>query len=530
MTFVSATFIAFLLILFLLYYILPKPMQWPLLLIAGYVFYAFAGPKFLIYVAVTTVTAWLGTTSIYKLQLEQKDFLAANKSTLDRDGRKKYKAAMKKRQQLLFWCTLLINIGMLAIVKYTDFVIFNINSVMSIFRTGSKLEFLDIALPLGMSFYTFQIVGYIIDVYRGKHPPEKNLFKLGLFVSFFPQMIQGPISRFSDLAPDLYGQHKFSSNKFSMGLQRIIWGYFKKVVIADRVIAAVSVIFQDPDQYKGVYVFIGMLFYALQLYADFTGGIDITIGIAQSLGIGLKENFERPFFAKSTAEYWRRWHITMGTWFRDYIFYPLSVSKPMLKLSNKSRKILGSGFGRRLPVYVSTIIVWFTTGLWHGASWNFVVWGLLNGFVIIASQELEPAYAVFHKRFSVAGKTWFRIFQIARTFFLMASIRLLDCYRDVGLTFRQYISMFTEFNPAVISNGSLMKLGLSIADYILLIIGTIMLISVSMIQRRGGVRAKLAAKPLVLRYILFSLLFISIILFGAYGIGYDSNQFIYNQF
>lgn len=530
MTFVSATFLAFLLMLFLLYYIIPKSLQWPLLLIAGYVFYAFAGPTFLLYVGVTTITAWFGTNRLHKLQLEQKEYLAANKLTLDRDGRKTYKTIMKKRQQLWFWGTLLINIGMLAVVKYTDFVIFNVNSALSLFQSGTRLDFLDIALPLGMSFYTFQTVGYIIDVYRGKHPPEKNLFKLGLFVSFFPQMIQGPISRFSDLAPDLYGHHKFDSKTFSMGLQRILWGYFKKVVIADRVIAAVSLIFQEPDQYRGIYVLIGMLFYALQLYADFTGGIDITIGIAQSLGISLKENFERPFFAKSTAEYWRRWHITMGTWFRDYIFYPLSVSKPMLKLSNNSRKHLGSGFGRRLPVYVSTIIVWFTTGLWHGASWNFVVWGLLNGLVIIVSQELEPIYAAFHKRFSVSGETWFRLFQIMRTFFLMASIRLLDCYRDVGLTFRQYVSMFTEFSLDEISNGSLLELGLSKADYFILIIGTTLLITVSMVQRSGSVRAKIAAKPLALRYIMFAFLFVGIILFGAYGIGYDSNQFIYNQF
>ncbi|NLW12036.1 MAG: MBOAT family protein, partial [Clostridiaceae bacterium] len=479
MTFVSAAFVVFLLALFVLYYTLPRSWQWPLLLVAGYIFYAFAGPTFLIYVVATTITAWYGTLRIHRLQLEQKDYLAQNKSTLDREGRKQYKSKMKKRQQIWFWSALLFNIGLLAIVKYTDFVIFNINSLMSVFNSGGKLDFLDIALPLGMSFYTFQTVGYVIDVYRAKHPPEKNLFKLGLFVSFFPQMIQGPISRFSDLAPDLYSQHQFDSDKFSQGIQRILWGFFKKVVIADRVIAAVSTIFQEPDQYRGIYVFVGMIFYALQLYADFTGGIDITIGIAQALGIGLKENFERPFFAKSTAEYWRRWHITMGTWFRDYIFYPLSVSKPMLKLSNNSRKLLGSGFGRRFPVYVSTIIVWFTTGLWHGASWNFVVWGLLNGLVIIISQELEPFYDVFHRKFSVAGKTWFRMFQVARTFFLMSSIRLLDCYRDVGLTFRQYLSMFTEFDLSVISNGSMLELGLSLADYVLLAVGTIMLTSVS---------------------------------------------------
>ena len=173
-------------------------------------------------------------------------------------------------------------------------------------------------------------------------------------------------------------------------MQRIMWGYFKKLVIADRILVAVNTIIRDPEVYQGAFALVGMLFYAFQLYADFTGGIDITIGIAQVLGIEVKENFNRPYFSKSIAEYWRRWHITLGTWFRDYLFYPISVSKPMMKVFKFTRERFGGAIGRRIPVYISTITVWFVTGIWHGASWNFIAWGMANCVVIIISQELEP--------------------------------------------------------------------------------------------------------------------------------------------
>lgn len=293
---------------------------------------------------------------------------------------------------------------------------------------------------------------------------------------------------------------------------------------------AVLEITKNPDTYDGAFVFIGMVFYAIQLYADFTGGIDITIGVAQMLGIGIKENFNRPYFSKSITEYWRRWHITMGTWFKDYVFYPLSVSKPMLNLSRSSRARLGDKIGKLIPVYTATLAVWFTTGIWHGSSWNFIVWGLLNGVIILISQGLEPMYAKFHKRFSVKETFAYRLFQVIRTFLLLSSLRILDCYRDVGISFKMFLSMFTNFNIGQLFNGSLMELGLDHYDYMVLFIGVIILIGFSLIQRSGSVREKIASKGPILRYAVYILLFFSILILGAYGIGFDSNQFIYNQF
>ena len=419
----------------------------------------------------------------------------------------------------------------LAVVKYTNFTIYNINGILAAFHAPKRINFLTIALPMGISFYTFQAVGYVIDVYRDRHEAQKNFFKYALFVGFFPQLVQGPISRYGDLSKELYNPHSFKGRVLERGLQRVIWGYFKKLVITDRILPAVNTMIETPENFKGAYVFLVMMFYALELYADFTGGIDITIGIAEMLGIPVKENFERPFFSKNIAEYWRRWHITMGTWFTDYIFYPISVSGPMLKLSKWSRAHLPEHVGKRLPVYLASFVVWFTTGIWHGASWNFIVWGLGNFVVIMISQELEPLYAKFHKKVNTDRSVTYKSFQVGRTILLMSALRLFDCYRDVPLTFKMFGTMFTTWNWNTLGNGTLLHLGINRADYIILGLGTVILFVVSMIGRSGSVRDKMEKKiPFAGRWAIFSVLLLIIIVFGAYGLGYDASQFIYNQF
>lgn len=345
-------------------------------------------------------------------------------------------------------------------------------------------------------------------------------------------MIQGPIDRYSLLSETLFSPHEPSARNISFGLQRILWGYFKKLVVADRILIAVQTVTASPEIYDGIYVLLGMLFYAVQLYADFTGGIDIAVGTAEMLGIRMSENFIRPFFSKSIAEYWRRWHISLGTWFRDYMFYPLSTSKSMMKLTKKVKKLLGSAAARRAPVYLASVIVWFTTGAWHGASWNFIVWGLLNCFFILAAQEFQPAAKRFHERFDVAQRFWYHAFSIARTFLLLCFLRTLDCYASVGETFRAVLSVFT--NPGVrrLTDGTLplSALGLTAADAVVILFGIVAMFAVSLRQRRGSVRESLANCPFAVRYALFASLFCAILIFGAYGPGYDVHQFIYNQF
>ena len=530
MLFTSYEFILFLGIVFVLYYVIPGKLQWKFLLLASYVFYFLADPSYLLYILATTVTTYLAARQIQVRKDAFQVKFDSIKKELDREQRKVQKEQEKKRQFRLMLFCLLFNLGILAVVKYTNFAIANVNSLLHLFGSGKTLSFVNLILPMGISFYTFQSMGYLIDVYQGKYQAERNPFKFALFVSFFPQLVQGPISRFDDLSKSLFEAHKADYRTITFGLQRVTWGFFKKLVIADRILTAVNTIIKDTETYQGAFVFVGMLFYALELYADFTGGIDITIGVAQTMGIEVTENFRRPYFSKNIKEYWKRWHITMGTWFTDYIFYPLSICKSMQKLSKFSRKHFGEQIGKRIPVYLASFIVWFTTGIWHGASWNFIAWGIGNFVVIMISQELEPLYYRFHEKFHVQGKTWFKMFQVVRTVLLMSCLRMFDCYRDVPLTFKMFGSMFTNFSVSRLTGAAFLGLGLSAWDYGILLVGTLILFTVSMIGRSGSVREKIAGLPFPVRFVVWYGLFLAVLIFGAYGIGYSASQFIYNQF
>ncbi len=527
MLFTSYGFIAFLAVLFVLYYLIPKRFQWLLLLAADIVFYACAGWKGLCFMAATIVVSWAATNLMGASLAKQKAFLKSDEGkALERAERKAYKKQCEKRRKVIFVLALVADLGILAALKYTNFLITNVNALFS-----ADIAAVDWVLPLGISFYTLQTVSYVIDVYWEKVEPEKNILRVALFTSFFPLLIQGPISRFGDLKDTLFAEHKANFKQISFGLQRILWGYFKKLVIADRLLVAVTALCGDPATYTGAYVFIGAVLYAAELYADFTGGIDITIGVAQVLGIKVKENFIRPYFSRNIAEYWRRWHISMGTWFKDYIFYPLSVAPWLLKLSKSARKKISDGFGRKLSVYVSTIVTWFLTGLWHGAAWNFVVWGLLNAFFILLAEEFKPVSQRFRaKHERLVSGFGYRVFETLRTFLLMCSLRVLDCYRDVEVSFRALGTVFTDFNWGEAFSGALLQLGLTGADYLIAAVGVVIMFAVSCVQEKyGSVREVLWEKP-VLCYAVFFVLAVAVLTFGAYGVGYDAAQFIYNQF
>ncbi|HOA84604.1 MAG TPA: MBOAT family O-acyltransferase [Bacillota bacterium] len=529
MLFTSYEFLLFAGMLLVLYYTLPKKTQWMLLTLASYIFYGLSGPGYLIFILITTTSAYLTALFIDRNTETEVRFLEANRDKLTKDQRKKYREGQKKRRFFVLIAGLVVGFGLLAVMKYTAFAVTNINFVLHKFG-AEGLNIPNILLPLGISFYTFQTMGYLIDVYRGTVRAERNPAKLALFVSFFPQLIQGPISRFGDLHGQLISGHDFDSKNLVRGLWRMLWGYFKKLVIADRILVAVNELIDKPAEYRGVYVVLLILFYSIQIYADFTGGIDITIGLAEALGIRLAENFNRPFSSKSTKEYWRRWHITMGTWFTDYVFYPLSVSRPMQRLSKFCRRKLGNSLGKRIPVYLASIITWFLTGLWHGAGWNFIVWGLLNCLVILVSQELQPLYDGFHKAAPrLTASRGYSAFMAARTFWLMGAIRILDCYRNVPLTFRMFGSIFTTPNWGELAGVATGALGLGIHDYVVVLSGCLLVWAVSRLNGKKDIRERLRGRP-VASFAAFSLLFLSVVVFGAYGFGYDAKQFIFNQF
>lgn len=537
MSFASAAFVGFAAVLIFLYYVVPKKIQWAVLLAGSYFFYYFAGLDALAFIAVTTVSTYLVGLWLERRVRAEKTYLDALGDTVSKDEKKAYRERAKKKRFLILCAGLVLNFGILAVLKYTAFALDGINGLIRSFGYKSDLSVGWVIIPLGISFYIFQSMSYLIDVYRGKTQCERNFFRFALFVSFFPQLVQGPISRHKDLAPELYAPHKFSSDNFMAGGIRVAFGYFKKMVIADRVLVAVKAMVDAPDKYNGLYVVLLIILYSVQIYADFTGGMDITIGISRMLGIRLVENFDRPFSSKSTKEYWRRWHITMGSWFTDYVFYPLSVCKPMQKLSKFSREKLGKTVGKRIPVYLATIATWFLTGLWHGAGLNFIVWGLLNCLVILVSQELSPLYDKFHKACPrlVASRPY-GVFMMARTFMLMGTIRILDVYRDVPLTFRMYGSAIVDAFGTDFSKARLLGLGLDVYDVVIIAVGVVLMYTVSKLTERVQkensslrVSDKIAARPIVF-CALAVLLIISVIIFGEYGFGYTSSDFIYGQF
>ena len=522
MQFTSFSFLACLAVLLLVYYLIPKKGQWMLLLAASYGFYLFAGIEYLGFILLTTVTTYLAAHLIGRRLEKQDAYLAANKAAMSRDDRKAYKAKVKQGNRVWMILALVVNFAVLFVCKAV------LVEPFKALAAGTGLSFLTLGLPMGISFFMFQSTGYVVDVYRGVSKAEKNFFKFALFVSFFPQLVQGPISKFAHVAPTMYAPHKFDSKQVSFGLQRMLWGYFKKMVIADRITAAV-VALKGPE-FTGMGFVLLMIFYAVQIYADFTGGIDITIGIAEVFGIKLPENFVRPFFSKNIAEYWRRWHISLGEWMKDYIFYPISVSQPMLKLSKAARAKLGN-FGKRLPVYVASIATWFCTGIWHGLSPNFILWGMMNCFVIVVSEELMPVYAKFHGKFHLKEKKWYGVFEMVRMFMLMNLIRVVDLFPNVLEYFRRTGSIVTTFNWNILWDGTMMKLGLSGLDYAILGGGILLMFLVSLLQeKKGSVREYLAQRPAALRYSLIFGLFLLVLLMGSYGIGYDAGNFIYNQF
>ena len=519
MTFLSGGFLLLVGGLLIIYYALPKRLRYLSLLGGSVAFYALCGPKFLPFLAVTVLSVY-GTARLLGRNLAaQKAYTALHKKNLPKEALTAYKQRQNRKRTALFLLCLLLNLGLLGALKYTSF-------LLEAFRAPWRVDWV---LPLGISFYTFQSIGYLIDVKRGKYPPETNLLKYALFASFFPQMIQGPISRYDMLSKTLYEGAAFDFDRLGRGLVRMLWGYGKKLILADRLAPALSLLFRaQAAEYRGSWVLLGMVLYALRLYADFTGGIDIALGVGELFGVTMPENFDRPYLSRNIEEYWTRWHMTMGSWFRDYVFYPLNVSKAFLRWTKGLRGRFGNGFLSRLPLYAATLLTWLATGVWHGAGWNFALWGLTNGVVIILSLTLKPLYDRFHGRFpGLKATKAYGAFEIVRTFLLMCLIRLWDCYAGPVGVWGAFSSLFTTWNYGQVA-ARLSILGLSGAEWVILLVGAALLLFVSLKKGEGSFRRFLDS-PWKLWLTAAGLLLLCLLL-GAYGPGYTASDFIYGRF
>ena len=502
-----------------LYYVCPGRLRWVLLLLASYAYYAVSGVGALPFILLTTLSTWAGALFISRIAEKSKAEIKARKAELDAAGKKALKAAAKKRQRIVFWLVLLLNFGVLAALKYSA-------PVTALF----SMEPLGWLLPLGISFYTFQSMGYLIDVYNGKYAPEQNPAKFALFVSFFPQLIQGPIARFDQLGRQLTEPHRFDLRNIQSAALLMLWGFFKKKVIADRALPLVAEVFENQGAYGGAVIVIAVLFYPLQQYADFSGGIDLVTGIAQLFGIQLAPNFKRPYFSVSLGDFWRRWHISLGSWMRDYVFYPFALTKPVTKLSKAAKARFGADFGRALPAALGNILVFLLVGVWHGATANYVLWGLYNGLILAASALLEPAYKRFGERHAaLVGTKRFYLFRVLRTFVIVN----IGWYFDRAIRgMDAFVMLFkTAFAPQLhqLTDGTLLKLGLKAGDFRVLALSTVILFAVSVMQERGArVREWIFSRSLPLRWVI--LLFFTFFVLATFVYGSGNAGFMYAAF
>ncbi len=534
MTFTSFNFMAFLAVVALLYYIVPKKIQWSILLLASYGFYLSCGVKQVAFIISTTLLAYISGLIMQKMRDKNNDMIAAKGDELSKEEKRDLKKKINAKIHRVQVLTALIALGILAFVKYANFVIENVNDVFAMFQYDINVPFVNVIVPLGISFYTFQSIGYIIDIGRGKYRAERHLGKFALFVSFFPSVVQGPINRFDDLGAQINQHHKFDYTKVKFGVQLILWGMFKKLVIADRMSIPVQQIFKNYGEYSGGAFIFAMLGYAVQIYADFSGGIDIARGAAEIFGITLPQNFERPYFSTSLAEYWRRWHASLGAWMREYVFYPVMLSKPVTKLSKFCRARKWNNVAKMVPSVITPFVVFTLIGVWHGAQWKYVAFGLYNATIVASSVALAPLFKKMIKFFKINTETFsWKLFCIFRTFFICCIGKIFG--QSQGLYSFAYIvkTMFTDPDPDFLFNlnGELYTLGLDRKNMFVLLIAVLVLLTVSILQENGiKMRETISKQNILFRWILYIGIIVVIAVFGMYGPSYDATTFLYQAY
>lgn len=504
MSFISAGFLITMAVTAVIYYLCPKRFQWWILLAMSFAFYATYGVSYMGYIIFTIISSYCVTIKMASCR----------------------EKAVRRRWLI---AGLIMNFGILVFMKYCNFTILNLNAVFSLAHVPVRLSTFKLLMPLGISFYTFQTMSYVIDVYQKKYEPERNIFKLALFTAFLPQLLQGPIGRYDRLAPQFFGGNRFELKNIEYGAQRIAWGMAKKLILADRAAVISNHIFTNLNSYSGAYILIGLAMFSIYVYCDFAGGIDVVIGAAEIFGIHLDENFRQPYFSKSIGEFWRRWHITLGTWMKDYIFYPFSISRKMLKFGKKAKKKFGSATGRVLPICLANILIFFIVGVWHGAAWKYIIYGLYNGLIIAASNLLKPQYAALAQKCHVntESRAW-QFVSVVRTFILVNIGWLFDACATAGLAFTAFARIFQGFDLSVLWNGSLLKMGLGMRDYRILFVAVVILFITGLMKERGmKLRDFVAARPLVVRWVLYMILIFSTAPFGYVG---TTTEFIYAQF
>ena len=529
MTVVSGAFLLFLLIVVGVYYSVPLSYRWLVLLVASVAFYVLAGRwQFLPCILLTTLVVWAGGLRLTQLDERQKEALA--QAGKDRARKKAVRAEFKSLRKRTLVAILVLCFGALCVTKFSRVVVTMAEDFARATDPGAHLSATWLVMPLGISYYTFSTVGYLLDVYWHRYECERSFWRFFLYAIYFPHILQGPISRYSRLGASLKGEPHFREENITHGVERIIWGFFKKLVIADRLNILVSTVYNGEPQAGSIYL-VAMLLDALMIYTDFSGYMEIVCGASQLFGVEMEENFNHPFFSRTVAEFWRRWHMTLGGWFKDYVYYPITVSSWMKKLNRRNAKRLSKRATRVIGVAIPCLITWFLTGLWHGTGPNYVCWGLYYGTLITISNAFTEEFQALDARLGINTETqgW-RIVQMVRTFLIFMGGRVLTSPGDLAKTGMVFFNIVHNLQPWQWLDGSVWEYGLTVRDGMLLLASLGVLLVVSILQEQGSVREAIDRRGTALRWVLMILGIIAVIVFGVYGAGYDAKSFIYMQY
>lgn len=492
----------------LIYRLCPKKGRKYLLILISWFYFCTFGRKLIVYLIGTTAFVYLMGLAIEKAG--------------DR----------RKLRQRLTYASVAVLFAVLLYVKYTGFFISIVNSMMQKHPGWTEIIPPYILVPVGISFYTLEAVGYLLEVYWEREKADRDFWRISLFLGFFPQTLEGPIARYSDTAKQFTDSELPSLETIVWAVVRILWGMGKKLVIADRLNTVVNELYGNYLNYDGVLMPVAAVAYAVQLYMEFSGMMDVVIGSAMLFGIKLPENFRHPFFSQTAAEFWRRWHISLGIWLKNYIFYPMTVSKLNMKWTRKARKKYGKYIAKIGTSAMALAPVWLFNGLWHGPQMNYIAYGIYYLIILQIGVMLEPVHKNFYKktgiRSNAAGPT---IFRLLRTWLIIFTGELLFRSDGVGIAMHMYRSTFRNFGLHRLWDGTLLSLGISLADWVAILIGCVVVLIADLLSERGvDFRKWLSARPLPLRWAIYYLMIFTILIFGAYGQGYLKVDLIYAGF
>lgn len=490
MLFNSWKFILFFPFVLTIYFLVKPRFRYIWLLIASYFFYMCWNPRYIILIGISTVITFGSGILIERSH------------------------SREKSGKCWVVLSLLLNLGILFLFKYLNFTILNIEWLLNKLNAALTVPRFDVLLPVGISFYTFQALSYTMDVYRKEIKAERHFLRYALFVSFFPQLVAGPIERSGSLLAQINQEKHFDWDNFRDGLLYMIWGFFEKMVIADRIAILVDTVYSNYTEFVGFQIAFATILFGFQVYCDFAGYTDIAIGAAKIMGFHLMKNFRQPYFSMSIADFWRRWHISLSTWFRDYLYIPLG--------GNRKGQVIK---------YRNIMIVFMVSGLWHGASWGYIIWGGLHGVYQIIGDLLKPYYENFLKQKNIRTNCFsWRLLKKIITFILVDFAWLFFRAAGARTALRMILHSIRRCNPFPILTGGLYEMGLNRNSITVLTISLMILFIVDYLKEKGNIKQKFLSQNKWFYYGISYAGILVVLFFGIYGEAYNPSQFIYFQF